>query len=79
MSIKSESIITTTGAIREALSAALIRAGKGELSATDGKNMIGLANQITTSMAVEIKHQNMQSGLGLTVSTFGHVNIGGAE
>jgi len=76
MTIKSETSITTTGAIRDALAAALIRAAKGELSAVDGKNMIGLSNQITSSMAVELKHQNMQSALGLTVTTFGKVNIG---
>lgn len=77
MSIKSEQQITTTGKIREALADALVRAGKGELSAVDGRNMIGLANQITTSMAVELKRQNMQSQLGLEVTEFGKVNIGG--
>lgn len=77
MAIKSKNQITTTGLIREALAAALTKAGNGELSATDGKNMIGLANQITTSMAVELKHQNMQSTLGLTVTEFGKINIGG--
>jgi hypothetical protein len=77
MAIKSASKITTTGAIREALAAALVRSGNGELSAIDGKNMIGLANQITTSMAVELKHQNLQSSLGLEVAVFGKVNIGG--
>lgn len=77
MAIKSEKTITTTGAIREALAAALVRSGNGELSAIDGKNMIGLANQITTSMAVELKHQNLQSSLGLEVTVFGQVNIGG--
>lgn len=76
MAIKANEKITTTGAIRSALAEALVRAGKGELPAADGKNMIGLANQITTSMAVELKHQNMQSQLGQEVTVFGQVNIG---
>ena len=77
MPTKSKETITTTGAVREALASALIRSSNGELSATDGKNMIGLANQITSSMAVELKHQNIQSALGMEVTTFGKVNIGG--
>jgi hypothetical protein len=72
-----KNVITTTGLIREALADALRRAGDGQLSATDGKNMIGLANQITSNMAVELKHQAMEAGLGIAVTTFGKVNIGG--
>lgn len=75
--VKSETEITTTGKIREALASALVRASNGELSAADGKNLIGLANQITTSMAVELKHQQLQASLGLEVTTFGKVGIGG--
>jgi hypothetical protein len=77
MAVKSAVVITTTGKIREALASALEKAGRGELSAVDGKNMIGLANQITSNMAVELKHQAMQSGLGINVTTFGKVDIGG--
>ncbi len=76
MTVKSKEKITTTGKIREALAEALVRAGRGELSAADGKNMIGLANQITSNMAVEIKHQTMQASIGNGVTTFGKVNIG---
>jgi len=67
---------TTTGDIRELLAASLKRAAKGTLSATDGKSIIGLSNQITNSMAVEIKHANMQESLGIAVDTFGSVQIG---
>ena len=77
MAIKSENTITTTGNVREALADALQRVSKGELPANDAKAMIGLANQITTSMAVELKHQTIQSTLGHKVTTFGKVEIGG--
>ena len=75
--VKSEQVITTTGLLRATLAAALEKAANGELPAADGKNIIGLANQITTSMAVELKHQNMQSVLGQEVALFGNINIGG--
>lgn len=77
MAIKSSMKITESGKIRAALADALVRASKGELSAIDGKNMIGLANQITLSISVELKHQNMESALGMEVTTFGKLNIGG--
>ena len=77
MSVKADNEITTTGKIREALADALYRVSKGELPANDGKVMVGLANQITQNMAVELKHQTLQSSLGNKVTTFGKVAIGG--
>lgn len=68
--------ITTTGKLRKLLSESIEKAAKGELAAADGKNIIGLANQITTNMAVELKHAEMQSRLGQAAVTFGHVSIG---
>lgn len=68
--------ITTTGKIRMLLAAGLEKASEGNLSTVDGKNMIGLANQITSSMAVEIKHQAMEQSLGIQSTVFGNVNIG---
>jgi hypothetical protein len=70
---------TTTGDIREMLAASLKRATKGKLSAVDGKNIIGLSNQITKSMAVEIKHAHMQEGLGVAVDVFGSAQVGNKE
>lgn len=77
MSVKSETKITNTGKVREALADALERLSKGDLAANDAKAMVGLANQITQNMAVELKHQSIQASLGLKVSTFGKINIGG--
>lgn len=69
--------ITTTGKVREALADALDRVSRGELAATDGVVMIGLANQITHSMAVELKHQALENALGHKTVAFGSINIGG--
>jgi hypothetical protein len=69
--------ITTTGKLRSALSDCLERVAKGELNANDAKAIIGLSNQITTNMAVELKHRGLQSSLGQQVTTFGKVEIGG--
>lgn len=76
MAIKSEQLITTTGKVRAALADALQRVSKGELPANDAKAMIGLANQITCSMATELRHQTLQATLGHKVTTFGKVEIG---
>lgn len=67
--------ITTTGKLRKLLSESIEKASRGELSATDGRSIIGLANQITTNMAVELKHAEMQSRLGVAATTFGKVTI----
>ena len=77
MSIKSSEELTTTGKIREALADCLVRVSNGTLAANDAKAIIGLSNQITTNMAVELKHQTLQSALGNKTITFGKVNIGG--
>ena len=79
MSVKSKEVLTTTGKIRAALADALDRVSRGELPAADGKVMIGLANQITTNMGMEIKYQNLQSALGNTVSTMGALEIGDGD
>jgi len=76
MSIKSSSTLSTTGKIREALADCLVRVSAGTLAANDAKAIIGLSNQITTNMAVELKHQTLQSALGHKTVTFGKVNIG---
>ena len=67
--------IKTTGDVREILAQALEKAAAGDLSATDGKNMIGLANQICHSMTAEIKQQAMQTTLGRKCAAFGSTKI----
>lgn len=65
----------TTSAIRKTLSLALKRAIDGELSAVDGKNIIGLANQISQSMAVEVKVLAMKMQMGHTTEKFGELSV----
>jgi hypothetical protein len=47
----------------------------GELSAEDGRNLIGLANQISQSMAVEVKVMTMKLKAGHKVEEFGALEI----
>lgn len=77
--MKSKQTLTTTGKVRESLARAMDLCAKGELAVNDGKNLIGLANQITNSIAVEIKHQNMQVSLGRNIKDLGDMNIGGSS
>jgi len=70
---------TTTGAVRSLLAKTLARAASGELSSVDGKNIIGIANQISKSMSEEIKHNNMMVRLGVIVDTYGAIEIGESD
>ena len=65
----------TTGRIRAALADALTRAMDGNLSAEDGRNVIGLANQISQSMAVEVKVMTMKNSMGHHTEKFGELEI----
>lgn len=71
--------ISTTGQLRGVLATALARAEKGELTDTDGRNIIGLANQITQSMATEIKMNNMKLRLGVQADQLGPFGSMGIE
>ena len=68
---------TTTAKIRSALALALERCVKGELDSTDGRNLIGLANQISNSMATEVKVMTMQMKAGHAVEKFGSLEVDG--
>ena len=69
------SATNTTSKIRAALTEALDRAMDGNLSAEDGRNVIGLANQISQSMAVEVKVQSLKLKAGHQVEKFGQLEI----
>lgn len=66
----------TTQKIRATLAKALERAMSGELSSDDGRNIIGLANQISQSMAVEVKVMTMKAKAGHQVEKFGELEVG---
>ncbi len=61
--------------LRKMLAAALDKALNGELSSEDGRNIIGLANQITASMVTEVKVQILRERMGHQVDKFGDLNI----
>ncbi len=65
----------TTKTIRASLAKALEKAMNGQLSAEDGRNMIGLANQISQSMAVEVKVMAMKLKAGQKVEEFGQLEV----
>lgn len=65
----------TTSNIRQSLIEALERAARGDLSSEDGRNIIGLANQISQSMAVEVKVLTMKSSMGHQAEKFGELKV----
>lgn len=65
----------TTAKIRGVLASALDKAMEGDLSSEDGRNVIGLANQISHSMAVECKVLTLQTKLGHQTGKFGELNV----
>jgi len=65
----------TTAKIRKTLSDALVRAANGNLSADDGRNIIGLANQISQNMAVEVKVMTMKMQMGHQTEKFGELAV----
>ena len=66
---------STSGEIRKALSMALVEACNGRLSATDGKNIVGIANQIANSIKSEVQAQTMQTKMGHQVSVLGSLKV----
>lgn len=66
----------TTGDLRTFLFDAMKKAEKGELPATDGRNIVGLANQINLNLQAEIKRAEQALRLGQTVPKFGEMVVG---
>ncbi|MDE2427036.1 MAG: hypothetical protein KGO96_14145 [Elusimicrobia bacterium] len=65
----------TTSKIRGLLAACMEKAVKGDLPQEDGRNIIGLANQISQSMAVECKVHAMKLKAGQAVEAFGSLEV----
>lgn len=65
----------TTSAIRASLVEALQRATDGNLSSDDGRNIIGLANQISQSMGTEVKVMTTKLKMGHQVEKFGDLEV----
>ena len=65
----------TTGSVRELLMQAMTKASKGELSPDEGKMLCNLANQISTSMAVEVKVLELKRRINQTAEVFGKLEV----
>ena len=61
--------------IRHILANALEKAEKGQLAPQDAKAIIGLANQISTSLATEVKVANLKLRLGHQVDSVGELSV----
>lgn len=64
-----------TSGIRKILADAMEKAAKGDLAVEDGRNIIGLANQISHSMAVEVKVAIMKERVGQQADKFGQLEV----
>ena len=64
-----------TANIRTVLCNALARAEKGNLPAEEAKSIIGLANQISQSLATEVKVHTLKVRMGAVAETFGQLDV----
>lgn len=67
--------ITTTKQLRKFLAQQLEEAAAGRLDHNDGRNVIGLANQITSNMQAELKTAELHLKMGKEVDKFGALDI----
>lgn len=61
--------------IRNTLCQALKRAEKGEMPADEAKVIIGIANQISQSLATEVKVIQLKLRMGAQAETIGNLNV----
>lgn len=69
----------TTGDLRKALAECFDEARKGNLSGDAMRGVIGCANQITHSLAVEIKARAQLAKEGSSASAFGDMSLDGID
>lgn len=65
----------TTGDLRKELASCFMMAKRGELSGDALRGVIGCANQINTSLAVEIKARVQLSREGIASGALGQMRI----
>lgn len=66
----------TTGDLRKELSKCFIEAKKGNLSGDALRGVIGCANQITSSLAVEMKARAQLHKEGVSTTALGDMSLG---
>ena len=66
----------TTGELRKALADCFERASNGDLSGDALRGVIGCANQINTSLAVEMKARAQLAKEGVSTGALGDMRLG---
>ena len=61
--------------LRKKLINAIDKIERGELSPSDGRNIVGMANQVNLSIQSELKMMKLQVDTGKQVSALGNMNI----
>lgn len=61
--------------LRSKLMTAMDLISSGDMSPSDGRNLVGTANQINISLQTELKSMRMQHELGQKVSSLGEMEI----
>ena len=64
-----------TKQLRGFLAETMVLIRDGKVSPSDGRNIVGCANQITASMQVELKKQKLDLDMGNKVEIFGSTNL----
>jgi hypothetical protein len=64
-----------TKELRNFLAETMEMARNGDISPGDGRNIVGMANQITISMNTELKKQKLDLDLGRKTEAFGAMKL----
>ncbi len=64
-----------TKELRKFLSETMVMIRDGDVSPSDGRNIVGAANQINLSMNAELKKQKLDHEMGKKVDKFGGMSL----
>jgi hypothetical protein len=68
-------MIKNTKQLREFLAETMVLIRNGKVAPSDGRNIVGAANQITISMQTELKKQKLDLDMGRKVEAFGSTKL----
>ena len=64
-----------TKALRKFLAETMVMIREGDVSPSDGRNIVGAANQINLSVGAELKKQKLDHEMGKKVDKFGGMSL----
>ncbi len=64
-----------TKELRKFLAETMKSVSDGDISPSDGRNIVGMANQISISMQTELKKQKLDLEMGRKVDQFGQLAL----